>query len=67
MIPISKTVKLIAVILAVTFICACTNKVWEFKTGAKVESSPTIINGYVYAGSFDRKVYCLDAANGKKT
>jgi outer membrane protein assembly factor BamB len=41
-------------------------KVWEFKTGSWVTSSPAVAGGYVYVGSWDNKLYCLNAANGKK-
>ncbi len=42
-------------------------KVWEFETGAYVAySSPAVSGGYVYVGSNDNKVYCLDAQNGNK-
>ena len=41
-------------------------KVWEFQTGLFVESSPAVSEGYVYVGSDDNKVYCLNAANGEK-
>ena len=43
-----------------------TSVVWEFETGGWVESSPTISNGYVYIGSRDNKVYCLDSQTGSK-
>ena len=37
---------------------------WKFKTGAKVLSSPAVVDGTVYVGSADRIVYALNAANG---
>ena len=40
--------------------------VWEFATGDKVFSSPAVSGGYVYVGSCDNKVYCLDASTGSK-
>jgi outer membrane protein assembly factor BamB len=42
--------------------------VWPepFQTGGKIWSTPTIQGATVYVGSFDRKVYALDAANGNK-
>ncbi len=40
--------------------------VWEFETGGLVSSSPAIAGGYVYFGSADSKVYCLDAQTGAK-
>ena len=38
--------------------------VWEYETVGDVRSSPAVTGGYVYVGSFDNKVYCLDAATG---
>jgi outer membrane protein assembly factor BamB len=40
-------------------------KVWSYKTGSCVMSSPTIANGIVYVGSWDQNVYALNAATGK--
>ncbi len=53
-------------------------KKWGFKTGASIvgayssgtqwlSSSPMVSNGTVYFGSFDKKVYALDALTGTKT
>jgi eukaryotic-like serine/threonine-protein kinase len=42
------------------------DKVWNFTTGATVESCPAVANGYVYVGSWDGNVYCLDALTGAK-
>jgi len=40
---------------------------WSFPTGNSVFlSSPAVVNGTVYAGSFDRNVYALNAATGAK-
>ena len=39
---------------------------WEFPTGNIVSSSPALDNGYVYFGSGDGKVYCLNAQDGSK-
>lgn len=39
---------------------------WEFPTGNTVLSSPAIVNGYVYFGSADKKVYCLSEQDGSK-
>ena len=33
-------------------------------TGNDVTSSPAIADGYVYVGSSDKKIYCLDADDG---
>jgi outer membrane protein assembly factor BamB len=37
---------------------------WSFTTGGHVYSSPAVVNGVVYVGSFDSNVYALDAATG---
>jgi len=37
---------------------------WKYTTGSSVISSPAVVNGKVYVGSYDRKVYCLDAETG---
>ena len=42
------------------------SKLWEYTTGDYVGSSPAVADGRVYVGSFDHKVYCLDAFNGTK-
>ncbi|WP_331766856.1 PQQ-binding-like beta-propeller repeat protein [Embleya sp. NBC_00896] len=39
---------------------------WRFATGDDVTSSPTVVDGVVYVGSFDKNVYALDAATGAK-
>lgn len=36
---------------------------WSYATGP-VTSSPAVANGSVYVGSYDSKVYCLNAENG---
>jgi hypothetical protein len=41
-------------------------KIWDYATGEWVESSPAVINGKVYIGSDDNKMYCLNAENGTK-
>ncbi len=38
---------------------------WEFRTGGKVSSSPAV-STFVYVGSKDHKVYCLDPYDGSK-
>jgi outer membrane protein assembly factor BamB len=40
------------------------NVLWRFKAGA-VESSPLLVQGSLYFGSFDGNVYSLDAQTGK--
>jgi len=37
---------------------------WEFQTGGPVRSSPVVVDGVVYIGSNDGRVYALDAATG---
>ena len=40
------------------------NTIWNYTTGSYVGSSPTVVDGEVFVGSFDGKVYCLDAVTG---
>jgi outer membrane protein assembly factor BamB len=40
------------------------NTLWTYTTGNAVYSSPAIVDGFVYVGSYDKKVYCLSASNG---
>jgi eukaryotic-like serine/threonine-protein kinase len=37
---------------------------WKFRTGGEVVSSPAVVDGVVYVGSNDGKLYAIDAANG---
>jgi outer membrane protein assembly factor BamB len=37
---------------------------WNFTTGGGVTSSPAVVNGNVYFGSYDGKMYCVDAETG---
>jgi len=39
---------------------------WSFETGSEIASSPTVVNGIVYFGSRDHKLYALDANTGQK-
>ena len=39
-------------------------KKWSFKTGSGVFSSPAVVNGVVYVGSWDGTVSALKARNG---
>ena len=41
-----------------------TGPLWNYTTGASVSSSPAVSGGHVYVGSFNDKVYCLDATTG---
>jgi len=34
---------------------------WRYATGGKVSSSPAVSGGFVYVGSYDGKIYALDA------
>jgi parallel beta-helix repeat protein len=40
------------------------NTLWNYTTGNYVVSSPAVVNGKVYVGSWDGNVYCLDALAG---
>jgi outer membrane protein assembly factor BamB len=41
------------------------NLVWNFKTGGSpLYSSPAIVNGRVYIGALNGKVYCINSENG---
>lgn len=39
---------------------------WRFDTGDKVESSPTVVDGRVFVGSFSGGLYALDAMTGEE-
>lgn len=39
---------------------------WSYSTGNQVFSSPAVANGVLYVGSWDHKVYALDARTGVK-
>jgi len=39
-------------------------RLWEFKAGDSVATTPSVANGLVYVGSYDHFVYALDAASG---
>ena len=36
---------------------------WKINTGSQV-GSPVVVGGLIYVGSYDRKIYALDASNG---
>ena len=40
--------------------------VWRFKAGDEIKSSPAIVEGRVYIGSWDKHVYSLDLQTGKQ-
>jgi outer membrane protein assembly factor BamB len=39
--------------------------VWTMMTRARIDSSPVIVNGRIYVGSGDGKLYVVDATSGK--
>ena len=39
---------------------------WAFETGSWVHSSPTVVDGTVFAGSMDGNLYAVDAASGEE-
>ena len=39
---------------------------WKYATSSEVHSSPAIVNGVVYVGSYDQNVYALNANTGAK-
>lgn len=39
---------------------------WTFATGGVVHSSPAVVDGVVYFGSRDHKIYALDAVTGEQ-
>lgn len=39
---------------------------WTFKTGDSIVGAPAVVGGVVYVGSFDRHLYAIDLATGKK-
>lgn len=39
---------------------------WKFKTELPMGNSPTVINGVVYVGNLDGKIYALNASTGAK-
>lgn len=52
-------------ILSPTTVSALTKK-WVFQTGNFISSSPAVVNGIVYVGSFDGNLYAIDAISGTK-
>jgi len=42
-------------------------QIWNFTPSAPItQSSPTVVDGYLYIQSYDGNIYCLDAASGYK-
>jgi len=39
---------------------------WTYPTGGEVFTSPAVVDGKVYVGSYDCNVYCLDALTGAR-
>ena len=39
---------------------------WKFKTGSSVYSSPAVIDGVVYFGSYDKHLYAVDIKTGEE-
>jgi outer membrane protein assembly factor BamB len=39
---------------------------WGFETGARNSSSPTVVDGTVYAGSWDQTIYALNVDDGTR-
>jgi outer membrane protein assembly factor BamB len=48
----------------VAYDAATGDRVWTFQAGAAIAAGPAIANGTVYFGSFDKKLYAVDAATG---
>ena len=40
------------------------NTLWSYTTGGSAVSSPVVVGGLVYVGSWDGGVYCLNASTG---
>ena len=40
------------------------NLLWEYQTDHYITSSPAVLHGKVYIGSWDQKLYCFDMMNG---
>jgi serine/threonine-protein kinase len=34
-------------------------RLWSYRTGSNVHSSPSVVNGVVYVGSYDNHVYAF--------
>jgi outer membrane protein assembly factor BamB len=39
---------------------------WNYTTGSSVASSPSVVNGYLFIGSKDYNIYCLNATSGQR-
>jgi outer membrane protein assembly factor BamB len=40
------------------------DKIWEFETGDQVRAAPTVVNDTVFVGSWDERLYAINAADG---
>ena len=40
------------------------NILWSYTAGGHIVSSPAVVGGKLYVGSWDSKLYCLDASTG---
>jgi outer membrane protein assembly factor BamB len=45
---------------------ASRQSLWHFETGGPIWSSPTLVDGIIYVGSEDTKLYALDGATGRE-
>jgi outer membrane protein assembly factor BamB/tRNA A-37 threonylcarbamoyl transferase component Bud32 len=45
---------------------SATGLLWQFQTGDEVRSSPAVHNGAVFIGSYDNKLYALEARTGRQ-
>jgi outer membrane protein assembly factor BamB len=48
----------------IAYDAASGQRVWSFQAGGAIAAGPVVANGTVYVGSFDKKLYALDAATG---
>ena len=39
-------------------------EIWNFATDEEVDSTPTVVDGVVYVGGTDKKLYAIDADSG---
>ena len=43
-----------------------TSPLWTYTAGGGIDSSPAVANGIVYVGSYDKKIYALNASTGEE-
>ena len=41
-------------------------QLWDYTTKGAIDSSPVVVGGFIYFGSNDDNVYCLNATNGNQ-